>query len=162
MLPDEKTHSNQEFLQSMSKILLLNGPNLNLLGSREPEVYGHDTLTQVVDSASAHAISLGHELVHLQSNAEHELINRLHTSKQDSIDFIIINPGALTHTSIALRDAFLGVAIPFIEIHISNVFAREEFRQISYLSDIAVGIISGMGIYGYQLAISAAHNQLTK
>jgi 3-dehydroquinate dehydratase-2 len=146
----------------MSKILLLNGPNLNLLGSREPDVYGHDTLDQVVEGAAAHANSLGHELLHLQSNAEHELINRIHTANQYKIDFIVINPGALTHTSIALRDAFLGVAIPFIEIHISNIFAREEFRQISYLSDIAVGIISGMGIHGYQLAISAAHNQLTK
>ncbi|MFK8026888.1 MAG: type II 3-dehydroquinate dehydratase [Gammaproteobacteria bacterium] len=146
----------------MSKILLLNGPNLNLLGSREPEVYGHDTLDMVVESASAHAKSLGHELIHCQSNAEHELINQLHAAKQDNIEFIVINPGAFTHTSIALRDAFLGVAIPFIEIHISNVFAREEFRQVSFLSDIAVGIISGMGIHGYQLAISAAHNQLTK
>ncbi len=146
----------------MSKILLLNGPNLNLLGSREPDVYGHETLEQVVDATSAHAKSLGHELVHLQSNAEHEIINKLHDAKHENIEFIVINPGAFTHTSIALRDAFLGVAIPFIEIHISNVFAREEFRQISYLSDVAVGIISGMGIYGYQLAISAAHNQLTK
>ncbi len=146
----------------MSKILLLNGPNLNLLGSREPDVYGYDTLDQVVDSTLAHAKSLGHELVHLQSNAEHELINRLHSAKQENIEFIVINPGAFTHTSIALRDACLGVDIPFIEIHISNVFAREEFRQVSYLSDVAVGIISGMGIYGYQLAISAAHNQLIK
>ena len=145
----------------MSKILLLNGPNLNLLGSREPEVYGYDTLDQVVEQASAHAKSLGHELVHLQSNAEHTLIEALHSAKSENIDFIIINPGAFTHTSIALRDAFLGVAIPFIEIHISNVFAREDFRQISYLSDVAVGIISGMGIYGYQLAISAANKQLT-
>ncbi|MDW3096082.1 MAG: type II 3-dehydroquinate dehydratase [Gammaproteobacteria bacterium] len=146
----------------MSKILLLNGPNLNLLGSREPEVYGYDTLEQVVDDASLHAKSLGHELVHMQSNAEHEIINKLHAAKLENIEFIVINPGAFTHTSIALRDAFLGVGIPFIEIHISNVFAREEFRQISYLSDVALGIISGMGIYGYQLAISAAHNQLTK
>ncbi len=146
----------------MSKILLLNGPNLNLLGAREPHVYGHDTLDQVLDGASAHAKSLGHVLVHLQSNAEHELINRLHAAQQENIEFVVINPGALTHTSIALRDAFLGVDIPFIEVHISNVFAREEFRQMSYLSDVAVGIISGMGIYGYQLAISAAHNQLTQ
>ena len=146
----------------MSKILLLNGPNLNLLGTREPDVYGYDTLSQVIESASAHAKSLGHDLAHLQSNAEHELINKIHAAKQDNIEFIVINPGALTHTSIALRDALLGVAIPFIEIHISNVFAREEFRQVSYLSDIAVGIISGMGIHGYQLALSAAHNLLTK
>ena len=146
----------------MSKILLLNGPNLNLLGSREPEVYGYETLDDIVDTASAHAKSLGHELLHLQSNAEHTLIDRLHSAKGENIDFIIINPGAFTHTSIALRDAFLGVSIPFIEIHISNVFAREEFRQVSYLSDIAVGIISGMGAQGYQLAITAADKQLTK
>lgn len=146
----------------MSKILLLNGPNLNLLGSREPEVYGYETLNDIVDMASTLASSLGHELLHLQSNAEHELIDRLHAAKTEDVAFIIINPGAFTHTSIALRDAFLGVAIPFIEIHISNVFAREEFRQVSYLSDIAVGIISGMGTHGYQLAINAADKQLTK
>lgn len=146
----------------MSKILLLNGPNLNLLGSREPEVYGYETLDDIVAMAAAHAESLGHELLHLQSNAEHALIDRLHSAKGENIDFIIINPGAFTHTSIALRDAFLGVSIPFIEIHISNVFAREEFRQVSYLSDIAVGIISGMGSQGYQLAINAADKQLTK
>lgn len=146
----------------MSKILLLNGPNLNLLGTREPDVYGYETLDQVVEVASAHAKSLGHELLHFQSNAEHELINRLHATRQENIEFIVINPGAFTHTSIALRDAFLGVAIPFIEIHISNVFAREEFRQVSYLSDVAVGVMTGLGIQGYQLAISAAHQQLTK
>jgi 3-dehydroquinate dehydratase-2 len=146
----------------MSKILLLNGPNLNLLGSREPEVYGYETLDDIVDVTTAHANSLGHELLHLQSNAEHELINRLHEAKTEGVDFIVINPGAFTHTSIALRDAFLGVAIPFIEIHISNVFAREDFRQVSYLSDVAVGIISGMGTQGYQLAISAADKQLTQ
>ena len=146
----------------MSKILLLNGPNLNLLGSREPEVYGYETLDDIVDACTAHASSLGHELQHLQSNAEHELIDRLHSAKRENVDFIIINPGAFTHTSIALRDAFLGVAIPFIEIHISNVFAREEFRQVSFLSDVAVGIISGMGSQGYQLAISAADKQLTQ
>jgi len=146
----------------MSKFLLLNGPNLNLLGSREPEVYGYETLDDIVATATAHAESLGHELLHLQSNAEHTLIDRLHSAKGENIDFIIINPGAFTHTSIALRDAFLGVSIPFIEIHISNVFAREEFRQVSYLSDIAVGIISGMGSQGYQLAINAADKQLTK
>ena len=145
----------------MSKILLLNGPNLNLLGSREPEVYGYDTLNDIVDATTAHANSLGHELLHLQSNAEFEIINKLHEAKTEGIAFIIINPGAFTHTSIAIRDAFLGVAIPFIEVHISNVFAREEFRQVSYLSDIAVGVISGMGTQGYQLALSAADKQLT-
>ncbi len=145
----------------MSKLLLLNGPNLNLLGSREPEVYGYATLADIVDNSRTLASSLGHELLDFQSNAEHELIDRLHSAKSEQVDFIIINPGAFTHTSIALRDAFLGVAIPFIEIHISNVFAREEFRQMSYLSDVAVGIISGMGPYGYQLAIQAADKQLT-
>ena len=146
----------------MSKILLLNGPNLNLLGSREPEVYGHETLAQIVKTTSEHAHSLGHEMVHFQSNGEQALVEQLHAAKNDQIDFIVINPGAFTHTSIVLRDAFLGVGIPFIELHISNVFAREEFRQISYLSDIAVGVISGLGSYGYQLAISAAHKQLTQ
>lgn len=146
----------------MSTLLLLNGPNLNLLGSREPEVYGYQTLQDIVAATSQHASSLGHTLNHFQSNAEHDFINQIHLAKQQQVDFIIFNPGAFTHTSIAIRDALLGVAIPFIEIHISNVFAREEFRQVSYLSDIAVGVISGMGTYGYQLAISAAHNQLEK
>ena len=146
----------------MSKILLLNGPNLNLLGTREPEVYGYETLDQIVQTATEFAASLGHQLDHFQSNAEHALIERIHAAKQAQIEFILINPGAFTHTSIALRDALLGVAIPFIEVHLSNVFAREEFRQVSYLTDIAVGIISGLGMQGYQLAISAANNQLNK
>ena len=144
----------------MSKILLLNGPNLNLLGTREPEVYGYETLDDIVENASRYTISLGHELAAFQSNAEHELIDRIHAAKTDGTQFIIINPGAFTHSSIALRDAFLGVAIPFIEIHISNVFAREEFRQVSFLSDAAIGVISGMGTHGYQLALSAANQQL--
>jgi 3-dehydroquinate dehydratase-2 len=144
----------------MSKILLLNGPNLNLLGTREPEVYGYETLDDIVENTSRYAISLGHELAAFQSNAEHELIDRIHAAKTDGTQFIIINPGAFTHSSIALRDAFLGVAIPFIEIHISNVFAREEFRQVSFLSDAAIGVISGMGTHGYQLALSAANQQL--
>lgn len=146
----------------MSKILLLNGPNLNLLGSREPEVYGYETLDEIVQMCSEYALSLDHQLIHCQSNAEHTLIEQIHAAKESQVDFIIINPGAFTHTSIALRDALLGVAIPFIEIHLSNVFAREEFRQVSYLTDIAVGVISGMGMHGYQLAISAADNQLKK
>ena len=146
----------------MSRILLLNGPNLNLLGSREPAVYGAQTLEQIVDLALEQARSLNHQLEHFQSNGEHQLINKIHAAGQNNIDFIIINPGAFTHTSIALRDAFLGVAIPFIEIHISNVFARETFRQVSYLSDIAAGLIAGMGVYGYQLAIHAAHHQLAR
>ncbi len=146
----------------MSNILLLNGPNLNLLGTREPDVYGYETLEDIVNLLTTHARGMGHDLQHFQSNAEHELINRLHAAKSQAVEFIIINPGAFTHTSIALRDAFLGVAIPFIEIHISNVYARESFRQKSYLSDIAVGVICGMGTYGYQLAVNVADNQLTK
>jgi 3-dehydroquinate dehydratase-2 len=144
----------------MSKILLLNGPNLNLLGSREPEVYGYTTLDDIVADATSYASSLGHQLSHLQSNAEHALIDGIHAAKTDGVKFIVINPGAFTHSSIALRDAFLGVSIPFIEIHLSNVFAREEFRAHSYLSDVAVGLISGLGANGYRLAINAADQQL--
>jgi 3-dehydroquinate dehydratase-2 len=144
----------------MSKILLLNGPNLNLLGSREPEVYGYTTLDDIVADATSYASSLGHQLSHLQSNAEHALIDGIHAAKTDGVEFIVINPGAFTHSSIALRDAFLGVSIPFIEIHLSNVFAREEFRAHSYLSDVAVGLISGLGANGYRLAINAADQQL--
>ena len=144
----------------MSKIRLLNGTNLNLLGSREPEVYGYTTLDDIVADATSYASSLGHELSHLQSNAEHALIDGIHAAKTDGVEFIVINPGAFTHSSIALRDAFLGVSIPFIEIHISNVFAREEFLAHSYLSDVAVGLISGLGANGYRLAINAADQQL--
>ena len=144
----------------MHKLLLLNGPNLNLLGQREPEVYGHETLADVVQRAQNMAKKLGHTLQDFQSNAEHDLINRIHQAKTDAIDMIIFNPGAFTHTSIALRDALLGVDIPFIELHLSNVFSREEFRQHSYLSDIAVGVISGMGAKGYELAVQAADEKL--
>ena len=146
----------------MHKLLLLNGPNLNLLGQREPEVYGSETLEDVVARAQATAKSLGHDLQDFQSNAEHELVNRIHQAKSDDVDMIIFNPGAYTHTSIALRDALLGVDIPFIELHLSNVYSREEFRQHSFLSDIAVGVISGMGPKGYELAIEAAHFKLGK
>ncbi len=144
----------------MHKLLLLNGPNLNLLGQREPEVYGYETLADVVKRAQDTAKSNGSTLQDFQSNAEHELINRIHQAKTDCVDMIIFNPGAFTHTSIALRDALLGVNIPFIELHLSNVFAREEFRQHSYLSDIAIGVISGMGAKGYELAVEAALNKL--
>ena len=146
----------------MANILVLHGPNLNLLGSREPEIYGSTTLTQIDSALVAEAEALGHLLETFQSNAEHELIDRIHRGKSDGLDFVIINPGAFTHTSIALRDAFVGTELPFIEIHISNVFAREEFRQHSYLSDVAVGIISGLGAKGYSLALQAAHSQLNK
>jgi 3-dehydroquinate dehydratase-2 len=140
----------------MARILLLNGPNLNLLGSREPKVYGSVTLSHVEHTLAQSARARGHELHSFQSNAEHELIDKIHDARQDGVAFVIINPGALTHTSIALRDAFLGVAVPFIEVHISNVFAREEFRHHSYLSGIAAGCIVGLGVFGYELALDAA------
>jgi 3-dehydroquinate dehydratase II len=148
-------------LGRMSRILLLNGPNLNLLGSREPGIYGTATLRDIEAKLGALAQSAGHELIAVQSNAEHELIARIHATKRDQIVFIIVNPGAFTHTSIALRDAFLAVGVPFIEIHLSNVFAREAFRHRSYLSDIAVGCIFGLGPIGYELALQAAVARLT-
>ena len=146
----------------MATILVLNGPNLNLLGKREPEVYGRVTLDEINRGLDAEARALGHELQTLQSNAEHALVERIHGAREDGTRFIIINPGAYTHTSIALRDALLGVAIPFIEVHLSNVFAREEFRRHSYLSDIAVGVISGLGARGYSLALQAAAEQINE
>ena len=139
----------------MSKILVMHGPNLNLLGTREPEVYGTDTLDDINLRLKNLAEAAGHELEAFQSNAEHELIDKIHSAR-GAVSFIVINPGAYTHTSIALRDAFLGVSIPFIEIHLSNVHSREEFRQFSYLSDIAIGVITGLGARGYELAIQAA------
>lgn len=146
----------------MANLLLLSGPNLNLLGQREPEIYGHETLEDVVRRAREKAKELGHQLSDFQSNAEHDLVEQIHMAKRDDVDMIIFNPGAFTHTSISLRDALLGVSIPFIELHLSNVFSREEFRQHSYLSDIAVGVISGMGPKGYELAVEAANNALKK
>lgn len=140
----------------MATLLLINGPNLNLLGTREPERYGRVTLAELEQQAGRHAVSLGQTLVCFQSNAEHALIDRVHAAKSEQVAFIVINPGAYTHTSIALRDALLGVAIPFIEVHLSNVHAREAFRQQSYFSDCAVGVISGLGGQGYEFAISAA------
>jgi len=140
----------------MAGILLLNGANLNLLGTREPEVYGADSLEDIEKRCDALADELGHELVSYQSNAEHDLIDKVQQASGDGIDFIILNPGAFTHTSIALRDALLAVAIPFIEIHLSNTFAREEFRQSSYFSDIAVSCLFGFGAFGYELALHAA------
>jgi 3-dehydroquinate dehydratase II len=146
----------------MARILLLNGPNLNLLGTREPAVYGTATLQDIETKLKGQAQALGHELIAGQSNAEHELIGRIQTAKRDGVGFILINPGAFTHTSIALRDAFLAVGVPFIEIHLSNVFAREAFRHHSYLSDIAAGCIYGLGPIGYELALQAAAARLTK
>jgi 3-dehydroquinate dehydratase-2 len=140
----------------MARILLLNGPNLNLLGTREPAIYGSATLAEIEAKLKKQSTSAGHDLVCAQSNAEHELIAQIHTVKREGIGFVIINPGAFTHTSIALRDAFLSVGVPFIEIHLSNVFAREAFRHHSYLSDIAVGCIYGLGPIGYELALQAA------
>lgn len=139
----------------MTKVLALNGPNLNLLGAREPDRYGTETLQTVLQRLKAQANAAGIELEAFQSNAEHELIERIHRAAQQGIAYIIINPGALTHTSIALRDALLGVGIPFIEVHITNVYAREPFRRHSYLSDIAAGVISGLGPLGYELALCA-------
>jgi 3-dehydroquinate dehydratase II len=143
----------------LKRVLLLNGPNLNLLGTREPEVYGRATLADIVDKLHQQASRAGVELSALQSNAEHVLIDAIHAAR-GSIDFILINPGGLTHTSVALRDALLGVAIPFIELHLSNVHAREEFRRHSYLSDAAVGVITGFGAHSYVLALDAAIHRL--
>jgi len=145
----------------MARILLLNGPNLNLLGTREPGIYGSATLQDLEAKLAGLAAAQGHELVAFQSNAEHELIGKIHAAKREGISFVIINPGAFTHTSIALRDAFLSVAVPFIEVHLSNVFAREAFRHHSYLSDIAVGCIFGLGPIGYELSLQAAYARLT-
>ena len=139
----------------MAKILVLHGPNLNLLGFREPEVYGTDTLDDINNRLQALVEASNCEFEAFQSNAEHELIEKIHSAR-GAASFIVINPGAFTHTSIALRDAFLGVSIPFIEIHLSNVHSREAFRQQSYLSDIAVGLITGLGSLGYELAIQSA------
>ena len=140
----------------MSTILLLNGPNLNLLGEREPEVYGATRLEDIERRATEVAAGLGHELHCYQSNAEHELIDRIQRAAQESVAFIVFNPGAFTHTSIALRDAMLAVDIPFIELHLSNTFAREEFRHVSFFSDIAQACLFGFGEQGYELAIMAA------
>ncbi|HFD80781.1 MAG TPA: type II 3-dehydroquinate dehydratase [Gammaproteobacteria bacterium] len=140
----------------MAKLLVLNGPNLNLLGSREPGHYGADTLDSIYRRLEAVAREAGTELLCFQSNAEHELIDHIHAAPHEGIDFILFNPAGFTHTSVALRDALLAVGIPFIELHLSNVHAREEFRHRSYFSDIAVGVISGLGPVGYELALQAA------
>ena len=146
----------------MATILVIHGPNLNMLGTREPEVYGSETLADINARLSYSCIEAGHHLLHMQSNAEYELIERLHAAKQEGVNFIIINPAAFTHTSIALRDAILASAIPFIEVHISNVHQRESFRHHSYFSDIAVGTITGLGSLGYDLALQSALAQLSK
>ncbi|MCG9665448.1 type II 3-dehydroquinate dehydratase [Vibrio mediterranei] len=142
-------------MAAKSRILVLNGPNLNLLGLREPGHYGNETLAQIVDNLTDQASLADIELSHLQSNREYELIEAIHAAHGNT-DFIIINPAAFTHTSVALRDALLGVSIPFIEVHLSNVHARETFRHHSYLSDVAQGVICGLGSQGYEFALSAA------
>lgn len=144
----------------MARLLLLNGPNLNLLGDREPQVYGSDTLPQIEQRAAAAAQAAGHELVAFQSNAEHELLERIQCAPREGIEFLIFNPGAFTHTSVALRDALLAVRLPFIEVHLSNPQAREPFRHQSYFSDIAAGCIAGFGSFGYELAVQAAVRRL--
>lgn len=143
----------------MATILVLHGPNLNLLGLREPGLYGTDTLEAIDRRLAARAAEAGHQLETLQSNAEHRLIERVHAAR-GAVDFILINPAGLTHTSVALRDALLAVAIPFIEVHLSNIHAREPFRQHSYFSDVASGIICGLGPDGYELALTAAMRRL--
>ena len=151
----------------MSSILVLHGPNLNLLGAREPDKYGHDTLDDINGRLTVQARRHGQSLSHLQSNGEQPLIERIHAARDDGTEFILFNPAAYTHTSVALRDALLAVAIPFIEIHLSNVHKREAFRHHSYFSDIAEGVIAGLGAQGYELALQAAitrieHHHITK
>lgn len=140
----------------MKTILVLHGPNLNLLGSREPSVYGHTTLSEINNKLLHLVNTQGASLMNFQSNSESALVDRVHLARQDGTDFIVINPAAFTHTSVALRDALTAVAIPFIEVHLSNVFAREPFRKESYFSDLAIGVISGLGATGYELAVQYA------
>ncbi len=144
----------------MATILVLHGPNLNLLGSREPAVYGNTTLADIDLKLEQLARERGHHLLHMQSNAEYELVERVQEARQEGVNFILINPAAFTHTSVALRDALAAVNIPFIEVHLSNVHAREEFRRTSYFSDLARGVICGLGAQGYELALMAALHQL--
>ena len=146
----------------MASLLLINGPNLNLLGSREPGVYGATSLADLEARLNELASELGHELAAFQSNAEHEIVDRIQQAQTDKVDYILLNPGAFTHTSIAMRDALLAVDIPFMEIHLSNVFAREKFRHNSYFSDIAAGCLFGLGAYGYELAMLAVSRQLSE
>ena len=147
---------------NVAKILVLHGPNLNLLGTREPEVYGRATLAEIDADLAARAAVGGHAIECFQSNAEHELIDRVQHTRTDGTAFILINPGGFTHTSVALRDALAAVAVPFIEVHLSNVHAREAFRRHSYFSDLAVGVICGFGPIGYSLALTAALQRLQR
>ncbi len=141
-------------------LLLINGPNLNLLGTREPEVYGATTLAEIEKAAVAQVQEMGATLAHFQSNHEGELLDRIHAARGEGVDAIVINPGGFTHTSVAWRDALAGVAIPFVEVHISNIHKRESFRHHSYLSDIATGVVCGLGVDGYRYAIAFALNKL--
>jgi 3-dehydroquinate dehydratase-2 len=147
-------------MDQMARVLLLNGPNLNLLGNREPGIYGAETLESIEKRAAEVAREVGLELSTFQSNAEHELIDRIHQAPAAGVGFLILNPAALTHTSVALRDAIAAVRLPFIELHLSNTHAREPFRRHSYFSDIAVGVIAGFGAFGYELAVRAAARHL--
>jgi 3-dehydroquinate dehydratase-2 len=144
----------------MATVLVLHGPNLNLLGTREPDIYGRTTLPMIDQALDRTAQTHGHRVLCFQSNAEHELINRAQQAPKDGIDFIVINPAGFTHTSVALRDALAATGIPFIEVHLSNIFRREAFRAHSYFSDLAVGVISGLGAYGYEAALLAAFAHL--
>ena len=144
----------------MAELLVLNGPNLNLLGTREPEVYGHVTLDEINQRLATRAAAAGHPIEFFQSNAEHELVERVQAAASQNVRFIILNPAAFTHTSVALRDALAAIAIPFIEVHLSNIHAREPFRHQSYFSEIAVGAITGLGAQGYELALQYALDQL--
>lgn len=155
-----KRRGPMEAKRTMSKILVLHGPNLNLLGTREPGIYGADTLDTINARLSLRAQEAGVRLEHFQSNHEGQLVDRVQAARLDGTDFILINPGAFTHTSVALRDALLGVAIPFVELHLSNVHAREDFRRHSYFSDVAVGVICGLGPQGYELALEFALKRL--
>jgi 3-dehydroquinate dehydratase-2 len=146
----------------MARVLLLNGPNLNLLGSREPGVYGADTLESIEKRAAELTREAGHELLAFQSNSEAELIGKIHGAPAAGIGFLVFNPAAFTHTSVALRDALLAVRVPFVEVHLSNTHAREPFRHHSYFSDIAAGVITGLGAFGYELAVRAAVRHLAK
>ena len=145
----------------MANLLVLHGPNLNLLGSREPEVYGHTTLADIDSDLRTRAEAAGHALTSVQSNAEHALVDRVQAARDDGTDFILINPAAFTHTSVALRDALAATALPFIEVHLSNPYAREPFRQHSYFSDLARAVICGFGAAGYRHAVDAAIDTLT-
>lgn len=146
---------------TVAKLLVLHGPNLNLLSVREPDVYGYETLADINTALADQAESAGHELTWFQSNAEHELIGRVHQARDEGTDMLLINPAAFTHTSVALRDAVSAVKIPFIEIHLSNPHAREAFRHHSYFSDLAVGVIAGFGADSYRLALDAALKRLS-